>query len=417
MNNNTRIKLGCYGGNLSMAVVSTLSPILFLSFREMYGISYSLLGLLVLINFFTQLSVDLLFSFFSHKINIHMSLRTMPVLTIVGLLLYALSPVLFPGNVYIGLALGTVIFSASAGLGEVLISPVIAALPSDDPEREMSKLHSVYAWGVVFVAIFSTVFLSLFGREHWPWLISAFLLAPLMSVIFFTTSKLPEMKTAEKVSSVLSYFKKPRLWLCVFAIFCGGAAECCMGQWCSGYLEMSLSIPKVWGDIFGVAFFSAMLGLGRSLYGKYGRNIHGFLFAGALGAAVCYLTCALSGNAILGLVACALTGFCVSMLWPGMLIVAPEVFPTGGVFIYALMAAGGDSGVAISSQIIGVVTDAVMVNESAIRLAETLGVTAEQIAMRAGMLTAAVFPLVGTVLFAVIWRMHRKGTLTSSANA
>ncbi len=408
MNNTTRVKFGCYGGNLSMAVVSTLSPILFLSLREMYGVSYSLLGLLVLVNFFTQLTVDLLFSFFSHKINIHMSLRTMPVLTIVGLLLYAFSPVLFPGNVYIGLALGTVIFSASAGLGEVLISPVVAALPSDDPEREMSKLHSVYAWGVVFVAIFATVFLSLFGRERWPWLIAVFLLAPLMSVIFFATSTLPEMKTPEKTASVFQFFKKPFLWLCLFAIFFGGASECCMGQWCSGYLETSLSIPKVWGDVFGVALFSAMLGLGRSLYAKYGKNVPVFLFAGALGAFACYLICALSGNAVIGLLACAFTGFCVSMLWPGTLIVAADAFPAGGVFIYALMAAGGDSGVALSSQLVGVVTDAVFESETALTLAARLGMTAEQIAMRAGMLTAAIFPLLGALLFGVILRKSRK---------
>ncbi len=57
-----------------------------------------------------------------------------------------------------GLVIGTVIFSASSELAEVLISPVIAAIPSDNPEREMSKLHSIYAWGVVGIVIVSTSF-------------------------------------------------------------------------------------------------------------------------------------------------------------------------------------------------------------------------------------------------------------------
>ena len=52
-----RVKLACYTTNVSMSVVGNLSPLLFLTFRSLYGISYSLLGLLVLINFVTQLSV------------------------------------------------------------------------------------------------------------------------------------------------------------------------------------------------------------------------------------------------------------------------------------------------------------------------------------------------------------------------
>lgn len=55
-------------------------------------------------------------------------------------------------------------FAASGGLAEVLISPVIAAIPSDRPESEMSKLHSVYAWGVVGVVFLSTGFLAAFWQ-------------------------------------------------------------------------------------------------------------------------------------------------------------------------------------------------------------------------------------------------------------
>lgn len=64
------VKYACYMTNVSMAAVANLSPLLFLTFREVYGISYSLLGLLVLLNFCTQLAVDLIFSFFSHRFPI-----------------------------------------------------------------------------------------------------------------------------------------------------------------------------------------------------------------------------------------------------------------------------------------------------------------------------------------------------------
>ena len=177
------LKLGCYATNISMSVVGNLSPLLFITFRSLYGISYSLLGLLVLVNFFTQLTVDLIFSFFSHRFNISKTVKLTPFLTVIGLLVYALWPFFFPNSVYIGLVIGTLIFSASSGLSEVLISPVIAALPSDDPEHEMSKLHSTYAWGVVFVIVVSTLFLLAFGNEHWQYLSLLFIIIPLSAFL------------------------------------------------------------------------------------------------------------------------------------------------------------------------------------------------------------------------------------------
>ena len=68
--NQKRVKLARYTVNATMSAVGNLSPILFLTFRNLYGISYTLLGLLVFINFITQLIVDLILSFFSHKFNI-----------------------------------------------------------------------------------------------------------------------------------------------------------------------------------------------------------------------------------------------------------------------------------------------------------------------------------------------------------
>lgn len=401
-----RLKWACYSSNISMSVVSTLSPLLFLTFRTLYGISYSLLGLLVLINFCTQLGIDLVFSFFSHKFNISKTVKTMPYLTLVGLIVYAVWPFLFPRSVYVGLVIGTLLFSASAGLGEVLISPVIAAIPSPDPDREMSKLHSVYAWGVVGVVIFSTLFLLALGNGAWQWLALCLALVPLCSILLFSGAKIPAMETPEKTSGALKLLKNPGIWACVLAIFLGGAAECTMAQWASGYLERGLGIPKVWGDIFGVAVFSVMLGLGRSLYAKMGKNILKVLTWSAAGATLCYLVAAISPWPVLGLVACALTGFCTAMLWPGNLIVASDRFPAGGVFIYALMAAGGDLGASVAPQMIGVVTDMALTVKPMLSLAERLQLSPEQFGMKLGMLIGMLFPLIAVPLFLKM----RKGT-------
>ncbi len=394
-----KLRLACYTTNLSMSVVANLPPLLFLTFRSMYGISYSLLGLLVLINFSTQLAIDLIFSFFSHKFNISKTVKLTPFLSVIGLTVYALSPFFFPDNVYLGLVVGTLIFSASSGLAEVLISPVIAALPSNDPERDMSKLHSVYAWGVVFVIIVSTLFILCFGTENWQWLALLLASIPLISFLLFTNSTIPKIQTQSNVSGALKFLKNKKLWLCVFAIFLGGAAELSMAQWCSGYLELALGIPKVWGDIFGVALFAAMMGLGRTIYAKRGKNVTSILFWGSIGATACYLIAAVTNIAVLGLLACAFTGLFVSMLWPGSLIVATEFFPQGGVFIYALMAAGGDLGASVGPQLVGSVTDLAMSIPQAISFAERLGLTPEQLGMKMGMLIGMLFPLIAVPIY------------------
>ncbi|MBR5288906.1 MAG: MFS transporter [Clostridia bacterium] len=402
-----RVKYACYSTNLMMAVVGNLSPVLFLTFRSMYDLSFSLLGFLVLINFVTQLTVDLIFSFFSHRFNIPKVIKSIPVIAFFGFCLYALLPVLFPGSVYAGLCLGTVVFSAASGLAEVLISPVIAALPADDPDREMSKLHSVYAWGAVSVIIISTLFLLAAGHTRWPLLAMLFSLIPLASAILFAGSEIPRMETPEKVSGALGMMKDRGVWLCILAIFLGGASECTMAQWSSSYIERSLGIPKVFGDLFGVALFSVMLGTGRTLYAKIGRNIGRVLTFGSLGAVACYLVAAVSSVPAAGLVFCALTGLCTSMLWPGSLVVASDRYPKGGVFIYAIMAAGGDLGASVVPQLLGMIVDAAIASPDICAMAAGMNLSPEQLGMKLGMLFGMLFPLAGTFVFLYIWRRWR----------
>lgn len=398
MDNYKTLKRACYSTNITMSVVGNISPVLFLTFRNLYGISYSLLGLLVLVNFVTQLCVDLIFSFFSHKFNIPKVVKSIPLISVIGFLVYSLSPFLFKQNVYVGLLVGTVIFSASSGLAEVLISPVITAIPSKDPDREMSKLHSLYAWGVVFVVIFTTLFLFVFGQQFWQIITLSYCIIPFVSFLLFSKSKIPQIETPEKVTGAIELLKNKMVWFCVFAIFLGGCAECTMAQWSSGYLEMAMGIPKLWGDIFGVALFSVMLGLGRTLYSKIGKNVTKVILFGSIGASICYFICAVTNVAFLGLFACAFTGFCVSMLWPGNLIIASDRVKNSGVFIYAIMAAGGDLGASIGPQLVGIITDKTIASPSSFDIAQKFSLTTEQLGMKFGMLIGMLFPLIAIPL-------------------
>lgn len=405
-----RTKYACYFSYLAMASIFSLPPMLFLTFRETYGISYTLLGTLVLINFCTQMTVDLIFTFFAKVFNIKATVRVMPLLTSVGLLTYALVPTLFPQYAYVGLVIGTVIFSVAAGLSEVLLSPVVASLPSDNPERDMSALHSLYAYGVVTVVLLSTAFFALFGRENWMYLTLFWAALPLLSSLLFCLSPFPEVKLSadEERQSTRGRKRAVGMALCVGCIFFGSCAENAMTNWISSYVESALGISKTLGDILGLLLFGVLLGLTRTVYAKYGRNIQKVLFWGMAGAVVCYLTAALSPWPMLSLFACVLTGICTSMLWPGTLILMEEKFPAPGVAAYALMAAGGDLGASIAPQMLGVVVDTTAASGWAQTLAPTLSLSAEQLGMKVGMLTAVIFPVLGVLLLLYIRRYFKK---------
>lgn len=382
MDNKYKItKYACYLTSFSMAIVLTLSPLLFVTFKEMYNISYTLLGLLIVFNFFTQLLIDATLTIFSDKFNVNKVVRAMPLITAVGMIIYSVMPVLFPKYAYFWIVAGTVIFSVAAGLNEVLTSPVVAAIPSDNPEKEMSILHSAYAWGVVFVVVVSTIFLNVFGTEKWYLLGLLWSLVPVICYIMFKKAPLPEMDTQK---SEKSSAKGMGIGLALFTIciFCGGAAECTMSQWSSSFIEKTLNLPKLLGDILGVALFSVLLGTGRTLYAKFGKNILNVMLLGMAGSAICYIVVSATDNAILALGACIVTGLASSMLWPGTIICVGEKYPTAGVWVYALMASGGDLGAAVAPQLVGILAD--------------------NIGMKAGMLVSAAFPLLGIVTILII---------------
>ena len=402
MVNYKRTKLSCYFSYLSMASIFSLPPLLFNTFHETYGVSYTLLGTLVAVNFCTQLTIDLIFTFFTKYFNIKKTVTVMPLITSLGMLIYALVPWFFPQYAYIGLVIGTFIFSISAGLSEVLLSPVVAAIPSETPDKDMSLLHSLYAYGVLLVVIVSTAFLKLFGTSNWMYLTLFWAALPVIAFILFSASPMPDVNVTNSAGGKNAGKKNLIMTLCVLCIFFGSAAENSMTNWISSYIENAVQLPKAIGDILGMAAFAVCLGLTRTWYGKKGKNIYKVLFLGMAGSAICYIIAGISPVPALSLIACIMTGVCTAMLWPGSLILMEEKLPHVGVAAYALMAAGGDFGASIAPQLLGIVVDKVSLSSFASELSTSISLSPDQIGMKAGMLVAAVFPVIGVIVLIVI---------------
>lgn len=396
----------CYYTNIVMASAFSLPPMLFTAFRNSFNISYTLLGTLVLVNFFTQMLIDLVLTFFSRHFNVKTVVRCMPLLTAAGLLVYAAIPSLLPQYAYAGLLCGTVIFSVAAGCCEVLLSPVVAALPSDDPGRDMSRLHSLYGYGVLLVVAISALYFQLFGTEKWAYLTAFFALLPIVGSILLFLSPLPEVELGDAKGDKRSRQHRGELTFCAVFIFFGAIAECTMTNWVCIYLETALGLPKAASDMLGLAAFAALLALTRTLYAKYGRRIGKVLSWSMVGAACCYLVAGLALNPVVAVLACMLTGVCTGMLWPGTLILMEEKIPHPGVTAYALMATCGDLGGAAGPQLLGAAVDVAAVTDWAKSLAQTLSLTAEQVALKASMLLAAACLAVGFCGLA-LWRKVR----------
>ncbi|MBQ7407846.1 MAG: MFS transporter [Clostridia bacterium] len=392
-----------------MSTIFCVPPLLFVTFREEFGISYTLLGTLVLTNFCTQLAVDLIFTFFSKYFNTKRVVKTMPLLTSLGLMVYALIPTFFSKYAYFGLLIGTVLFSVSAGLSEVLLSPTIAAIPSDNPQRDMSTLHSLYAFGVFTMVVISTLFLKIFGNDNWAYLIIFLALLPIISSVLFAFSPMPNALKSQGIGGLTATRSSLKgIALCAFCIFFGSCAENVMSNWISSYIENALQIDKALGDVLGVAGFAVLLGIARITYAKIGKNIIGILLVGMIGASVCYLVASLIFNTFLSFIACVLTGLFTAMLWPGTLIMMEEKVPGVGVAAYALMASSGDLGAAIAPQLTGLVVDGVSASSFATSLSQKMGVSVEQIGLRAGMLVNCIFPILGAVTVVIAIKYFKK---------
>jgi fucose permease len=384
----------CYIGFVIQASVVNLTPVLFIPLRELYGLSYEQLGSLVLINFVTQVSCDLGFSNLVDKYGFRRFIVAAQALCVVGFSLFAAAPLL-TDKPYPLFILATIIFSGAGGLLELLLSPIVNAIPGDEKASAMSVLHSFYAWGQMAVIILTTLYIFGFGRAAWPGIVLLWTLPPIFNFFLFLRVPLAPPVPEEHRLGMRQLIGQPFFLTAIGAILLGGAAENSISQWTSAFMERGLGLPKLAGDVAGMSAFALMLGVGRALHGAHGKRVdlNLVMMAGALLAVACYLVVALSPWNLLSLVACALCGLAVSLLWPGTLVIAAEKYPLAGAWMFAILAAGGDIGASIGPWIMGMIAEHAPRLDALTALGENLGLVPEQLGLRLGMLAGAILPL------------------------
>lgn len=350
----------CFVGYIVQAVVNNFTPLLFLFFQRNYHIPLSQITLLVTFNFGIQLLVDLVSVGFIDRIGYRISVILAHVLSAAGLILLTVLPEILPVP-FVGILAAVMIYAIGGGLLEVLVSPIVEACPSDNKEKAMSMLHSFYCWGHAGVVLISTLFFYAAGIENWKILSVIWALIPIGNAFVFAKAPIaPLIEDGGSGLELKELLKIRVFWVLLVMMVCAGASEQAVSQWASTFAEKGLGISKTAGDLAGPMAFAILMGASRLFYGKYGHRIHleRFMVYSSCLCILSYLGISFLPLPQLSLIACAVCGLSVGIMWPGTFSKASAVLPKGGTAMFALLALGGDIGCSGGPTLVGMVSGA-----------------------------------------------------------
>ena len=254
-------KIACYTGYFVQAIINNLAPLFYVVFQNEFGINYTKISWLIMLNFVTQLFVDIISVKVISKLGYRVSIVLAHIFSSVGLCLLGILPRAME-NSYIGLVIPIIIYAIGSGLIEVLVSPIVEGLPLENKSGEMSLLHSFYCWGHVGVVLLTTIFFYGWGISYWKVLTLLWTIIPLGNGFLFTKVPITPLVT-EDVSelTIKELFQHKAFWIFLLLMICAGASEQSVSQWASVFAERGLGISKTMGDLAGPMAFAINRGL------------------------------------------------------------------------------------------------------------------------------------------------------------
>jgi len=377
--------VACYLGFVTQAISANFTPLLFLTFKGIYGITLDKIAMIPLVFFLTQLIVDLAATKFADKIGYRTCVVASQLLSAAGLILMAILPEMLSVP-FIGILISVVLYAIGSGLIEVLVSPIVEACPFENKDGMMSLLHSFYCWGAMGVVLGSTFFFSVFGVENWKILTFVWALIPLYNTFNFIGCPIERLIEDGESMGVGRLLKTPVFWLMIILMICSGASEMAMAQWASAFTESAIGVSKAIGDLAGPCLFAMFMGITRVLYGKFSEKLDltKVMLACGIMCAICYLLASLSKSPILGLAGCALCGLAVGIMWPGSICISSQSCPRGGTAMFAFLALAGDLGATVSPSMVGSISEMAGGN------------------LKAGLFAATLFPVILVVALSIL---------------
>ena len=245
---------------------------------------------------------------------------------------------------YMMLGFAVFVLGLGAGILDMVLSPVVAALSPDQRSSSMNWLHSFYCVGAVVTILAGTIVLQM----GWGWRTASLVLLPLPLALLsvFARTTFPSIVADEKSRMSFGTLLKEKWFLgAMAAIFLGGATELGMAQWLPAYAESALGFPQ-WISGVGLVLFSVAMAAGRMIVGVFGTRLNPFhtMAWGCASSVIFFLAGSFLPVYWLALAACVFAGFTGSCLWPTMLAVTADRFPNGGASMFGALAALGNAG-------------------------------------------------------------------------
>ena len=365
-----------YIGYITQAIVNNLAPLLFVVFQREFDLSVTQIGFLVTFNFTVQILTDLVAARYVETWGYKPSVVAAHFFCALGLVGLGVFPGLL-GNPYLGLLTAITVYAIGGGLIEVLVSPIVEALPLDGKSAAMSLLHSFYCWGHTAVVLLSTLFFAFAGIENWRLLTCLWAVVPFLNIFLFASAPIKVLVEKGESLPLRKLLSTKLFWVLFLLMVCSGASEQAMSQWSSYFAETGLQVSKTLGDLLGPCLFAVLMGLSRVFYGVKGNAIPLKTFI-SVSSVLCigsYLLAVFSPVPLLSLVGCAVCGLSVGIMWPGCFSLAAQHCPQGGTAMFALLALAGDIGCGGGPSVVGLVSD---------------GFGGE---LKAGLLAAILFPI------------------------
>jgi fucose permease len=254
--------------------------------------------------------------------------------------------------------LAAALFAAglAAGMLDMILSPVVAAL---NPERRavaMNWLHSFYCVGAVVTILAGTVALE----AGLGWRRSCLLLVPLPLFLLaaFLPLRFPSLVAGGRRVRLRRLVRQRWFLGALAAIFLGGATELGMAQWLPAFAERALGYSP-WVAGTALLLFSVAMAAGRMAAGAWGGKTDPcLLMAWGCGATVVLFGAgAFSPLPGVALAACVAAGFTGSALWPTLLAVTADRHPEGGATMFGALGAMGNAGGIFMPWAVGWVSD------------------------------------------------------------
>lgn len=346
----------CYGGMVCVAISASLAPVYLTTFGHVFGGSGGLteeqLGRIPAIIFAGFVAGILISGALTDRWGARLFALLGLALSAFGLIFLACA------TRYVELLVSCAVLGLGAGMLDMVISPIVAALRPDRRAAALNWLHSFYCSGAVGTVLVASAALYL----DLPWRAVAVAIAVFPMLLFFGFSRMyiPRLVHEEQERTpVPTLMQHPWFLGALVAIALAGATEAGMAQWLPAYAERVLDYSRATSGL-ALAGFSVAMVAGRMLAATAAHRVPPIplMLAGCGLAALFYLVGSFCPAAPLALAACVAVGFAESWLWPTTLGITADRFPHGGGAMFALLAAAGNAGCFIIPWVVGLAAEA-----------------------------------------------------------